>query len=148
MLRFRAILTLILVAVTTFLVSCGSPDVIIPPTYTPEKIEQLQVYVAPLESFRESLATLEGFIRDRNWTDTRTYIHGPLGLLRQTTTALSRSLLPKDQPQAAEIAKDLFGHLEKIDFAASTKNIELAQTQYKKAVTAFDSFLALIPKAS
>ena len=39
-------------------------------------------------------------------------------------------------------------HLEKIDFAASTKNIELAQTQYKKAVAAFDSFLALIPKAS
>lgn len=146
--RLRAILSLILVGLTTFLVSCGSPEVVIPPTYTPQKIEQLQVFVTPLEAFREKFTTLEGFIRDRDWTNTRTYIHGPLGLLRQTTTALTRSLLPKDQPQATELVQDLFGHLEKIDFAASTKNADLAQLQYKKAVEAFDGFLNLIPKAS
>lgn len=146
--RLRALLSLILVAVTTFLVSCSSPEVVIPPTYTPQKIEQLQVFVTPLESFRENLNTLEGFIRDRDWTNTRTYIHGPLGLLRQTTTALTRSLLPKDQPKATELAQDLFGHLEKIDAAAKLKNSDLAQTHYKQAVEAFDNFLNLIPKAS
>jgi len=39
MLKFRSILSLILVLVTTLLVSCGSPNTAeIPPTYTPELV--------------------------------------------------------------------------------------------------------------
>lgn len=149
MLRFRSILTLVLVLITTFLVSCGgSPEVKVPPTYTPEKIEQLQVYITPITEAREKMAIVADLIAKKNWVDTRTYIHGPLGGLRLQMLNLSRSLLPKDQEKAADLAKEVFGHFERIDAAAKDKNADLAYTQFKEALKDFDSFLNLLPTAN
>jgi photosystem II protein PsbQ len=146
--RFRSILALVLVLVTTFLVSCGgAPETKVPPTYTPEKIEQLQVLINPIEEAREKMAIVADLIAKKNWVDTRTYIHGPLGQLRLQMLNLSRSLLPKDRQQAADLAKDLFAHFERIDFAAKDKNADLAYSQFQEAVKVFDRFLSLLPTA-
>jgi photosystem II protein PsbQ len=147
--RFRSILSILLVLVTTLLVSCGSPQSAkIPTTYSPEKIAELQVFAAPIAEAREKMSTLKEFISEENWTDTRTFIHGPLGLLRQQMLGLSRSLLPKDQKRAVALSKELFGDFERIDTAAKERNAYQAQTQYREAVEDFDAFLNLVPKAS
>lgn len=148
MLRFRSILSLVLVLITTFLVSCGSPEAKVPQTYSPEKIEQLQVYLTPINEAREKMATVADLIAKKNWVDTRTYIHGPLGQLRSQMLNLSRSLLPKDQAVAADLAKEVFGHFERIDAAAKDKNAELANAQFREALKDFDRFLDLIPTAN
>ena len=146
--RLRSLLSLVLVLVATGLVSCSSPQVEIPTTYSPEKIAQLQVYVTPIAAARERMETLQGLIADQNWVDTQTYIHGPLGQLRQDMLGLSRSLLPKDQDKAAALAKEVFGHLERLDAAAKDKSSSQAKAQFQGAIADFDSFLDLIPQAS
>lgn len=149
MLRLRSFLSILLVLVTTVLVSCGSPKTAaIPTTYSPEKIEQLQVFVEPITEAREKMSVLQKFIAERNWTDTITYIHGPLGQLRLDMTNLSRSLLPKDQKQAMNLAKEVFSRFERLDTAAKERNIADAEYQYRKAVDNFDAFLNLVPENS
>jgi photosystem II protein PsbQ len=120
----------------------------IPTTYSPEKIAQLQVYATPIAEARERMETLQGLIADQNWVDTQTYIHGPLGQLRQDMLGLSRSLLPKDQDKAKALAKEVFGHLERLDAAAKDRSISQTKVQYQEAIADFDSFLDLIPQAS
>lgn len=146
--RLRSLLSLVLVLVATVLVSCSGPQVDLPTTYSPEKIAQLQVYVTPIAQARERLETLQGLIADQNWVDTQTYIHGPLGQLRQDMLGLSRSLLPKDQDKAKALAKEVFGHLERLDAAAKDRSISQAKIQYQEAIADFDAFLNLVPQAS
>jgi photosystem II protein PsbQ len=145
MFRFRTLISLLLVIVATLLVSCSSPQASIPTTYSLEKIVQLQRMAVPLEEYRAKMSTLAQFIGDRNWTDTRTFIHGPLGQLRKEMLSLSRSLLPKDQGKATELARETFTHFEQIDIAAKEKSLDLAQFHYQAAVKSLDSFLNLIP---
>jgi photosystem II protein PsbQ len=143
--RLRSILSIILVLVTTLLVSCGSPEATIPTTYSAGKIEQLQVYVQPIQEFRDKMSVLEDLITSKNWVDTRTYIHGPLGQLRQSMLGLSRSLLPNDEEKARQLAKNLFVHFERIDAAAKDKDSAAAITQYQEALKDFDAFLNIVP---
>lgn len=146
--RLRSLLSLVLAVVATVLVSCSSPQVEMPTTYSPEKIAQLEVYTAPIAEARGRMDTLQSLIADQNWVDTQTFIHGPLGQLRQQMLGLSRSLLPKDQDQAAALAKEVFGHLERLDAAAKDRSSAQAQVQFQEAIADFDSFLNLIPQAS
>lgn len=146
--RLRSFISLILVLVTTFLVSCSNPEVAIPSTYSPEKIAELQVYVQPIEAAREKLEVLKGLISDQNWVDTITWIHGPLGKLRQEMLGLSRSLLPKDQAEATRLAREVFGHLERLDASAKERSLSAAGVQYAEAVKDFNAFLDLIPQPS
>ncbi len=148
MIRLRSFISLLLVLVATFLVSCSSPEVSAPTTYTPEKIAELQVYVQPIQEAREKMNVLKKLISDQNWVDTRTWIHGPLGKLRQEMLGLSRSLLPKDQEQATQLAREVFGHLERLDAAAQERSLTAAGVQYGEALKDFDAFLELIPQAS
>ncbi|HAC63936.1 MAG TPA: photosystem II protein PsbQ [Cyanothece sp. UBA12306] len=146
--RLRPILSLILVFVAIFVVSCGSPKASVPTTYSPEKIEQLQVLVEPITEAREKMSVLQELIADQNWIDIQTYIHGPLGGLRQQMRNLSTSLLPKDQKAAADLGKELFNRFERLDAAAKERSISAAQSQYRQAVQDFDAYLDLIPQAS
>ncbi len=147
--RLRSLLSLVLVLVTTILVSCSSPQVEIPTTYSPEKIAQLQVYVNPIAVARDGMEErLQGLIADQNWVDTQTYIHGPLGQLRRDMLGLASSLLPKDQDKAKTLAKEVFGHLERLDAAAKDRNGSQAKIQYQEALADFDAFLNLLPQAS
>jgi photosystem II protein PsbQ len=145
---FRPILSLVLVFITTFLVSCSSPSQAkIPTVYTPEKIAQLQPFREPVALAKEQMETLKGFIQAKNWTDTRTFIHGPLGGLRQDMAIVSRKLLVKDQKTAQSLAKELFVHFERIDAAAKARESDTAEAQYLEAVKDLDAFLALIPNS-
>jgi photosystem II protein PsbQ len=145
----RPILSLVLVLVTTLLVSCSGPtQAKIPTVYSPEKVAQLQSYREPIALARESMTTLKEFIDSENWVNTRTFIHGPLGGLRQDMAVTSRKLLPKDQKNAQNLAKELFGHFERIDAAAKDRNASFVNEQYAEAIKDFDAYLNLIPTNS
>jgi photosystem II protein PsbQ len=138
-----------LVLVTTLLVSCSSPTKAkIPTVYSPEQIAQLQQFRDPIAEARATMDTLQGLIKDENWVDTRTLIHGPLGGLRQDMAIVSKKLLQKDQKAAINLAKELFNDFDRIDEAAKTRNSAGARAAYSRAVEDFDAYLDLVPSNS
>ncbi|MEC4803439.1 MAG: photosystem II protein PsbQ [Jaaginema sp. PMC 1079.18] len=145
--RLHSLLPLILAFVVTFLTACGAPEAKIPPTYTPEKIAQLQQYAGPVTTARQRMPELAALIARKNWIDVENFIHGPLGQVRGSMGFISRNLLPKDQDTAKEAAKELFVHLEKIDTAAKANRVDIAGQQYIEALKDFDAFLDLVPNA-
>jgi photosystem II protein PsbQ len=147
MTRPRSIFALMMAFLMAFLVSCSSVEAKVPTTYTTAQIQQSQRYVPTLTEFRSRMDKLGTLIQQRNWVDTRTYIHGPLGDLRNTMRTVSGSLLPKSQQQAVDLTKSLFTELVNIDLAAKDLDYAKVTASYQKAVNDFDSFLQLIPKA-
>jgi len=147
MTRPRSIFALMMAFLMAFLVSCSSVEAKVPTTYTTAQIQQIQRYVPTLTEFRSRMDKLGTLIQQRNWVDTRTYIHGPLGDLRNTMKTVSASLLPKSQQQAVDLTKSLFTELVNIDLAAKDLDYAKVTTSYQKAVNDFDTFLQLIPKA-
>ena len=145
MLRLRSVLSLLLVVVTTLLVSCSSPTVKVPDTYTPDRLSQIETFMIPVSEAREGLATLGEFVATDNWVDTRTYIHGPYGFLRRDLTYLANTLLPSDKEQAKELIDDIFAHLERLDAAAKENSSAVTNNEYRQAVASFNAYLDLIP---
>lgn len=144
----KRFLPLILVLVVTFLTACGgSPEAKVPPTYTAEKIAQLQQYAGPITAARQRMPELAILILKKEWIDVENFIHGPLGQVRGSMGFISRNLLPKDQDTAKQAAKELFVHLEKIDTAAKANRVDIAEQQFAEALKDFDAFLDLIPDA-
>jgi len=141
----RSFFAVILVLVATVLVSCSSPQAVVP-TYTPERIQTLNTYRIPVDKARTKMSELGELIQEENWNTTLSYIHGPLGFLRRDFRYLSSNLIPEDDEKAQEIAADLFLRLENIDVAAKEKNSTVAAAQYLKAVNDLDSYVRLIPK--
>jgi photosystem II protein PsbQ len=147
MTRPRSIFALMMAFLMAFLVSCSSVEAKVPTTYTTAQIQQIQRYVPTLTEFRSRMDKLGTLIQQRNWVDTKTYIHGPLGDLRNTMKTVSASLLPSSQQQAVDLTKSLFTDLVNIDLAAKDLDYAKVTASYQKAVNDFDSFLQLIPKA-
>ena len=143
---YRSLLAVMLTLVMTLLVSCSSPTVTKPPTYTPDKIAQIQKYASTVTDLRETMPTLATSIQNRNWTEVGSFIHGPLGELRQKMSYLTRELLPQDQKAAREATQDLFTRLETIDLATQSGNYQKAVDNYRLAIKDFDAFLQLIPE--
>ncbi len=144
---FRSVLSLMLVLVATVLVSCGSPQVSAPPTYTPEKLQVIKTYRIPVDVARDKMNTLGEFIQKEDWVNVKSFIHGPLGFLRRDFRYLSEALLPDDKTQATELAKDIFLRLENIDAAAEEKAYKIAKAQFNQALGDFDAYIKLIPDA-
>ena len=142
---FRPILSLILVLATTFLVSCSGPSASAPPSYNAERLQKISTYRIPVDVAQKRLSELEKFIIEEDWTNTESFIHGPLGLIRRDMTYLSNALIPVDQEKALELAKDVFKHLEDIDAAAVDDNSRQAFNEYQQLVSDFDGYLQLIP---
>jgi photosystem II protein PsbQ len=147
MTRTRSIFALMMAFLMAFLVSCSSVEAKVPTTYTAAQIQQIQRYVPTLTELRSRMDKLGTLIQQRNWVDTKTYIHGPLGDLRNTMKTVSASLLPSSQQQAVDLTKSLFTDLVNIDLAAKDLDYAKVTASYQKAVNDFDSFLQLIPKA-
>ncbi len=146
--RYRAVVGVLLAAIATFLVSCGSGPAAVAPTYTPEKITQLQSYVNRIETSRERLPELESYIQKDNWVNVDNFTHGPLGELRSELTRLSSQLLPDDQPKAKMLAEDILGHLQNIDEASQGRRYDEAIAQYREFVDDFDAFLSVVPEGA
>ena len=142
---FRSFLSVILILVATVLVSCGSPQASAPPTYTPEKLQQIETYRIPVDNARNNMSRLKELIQEQDWLDTRSYIHGPLGFLRRDFRYLSDSLLPDDAKQAKAISEDIFLRLENIDAAAKDQDSRTVATEFNKAISDFDEYIDLIP---
>lgn len=146
--RFRSILSLLLAVVAVVVVGCGSSADAPPPTYTSEQISQIQRSLPTVTDLREKMPLLESKIQSEDWTDVKSFIHGPLGELRQKMSYVTRQMLPQDQKEASNLAKDLFESLEAIDVAADAGNYQAAIKNYGTAVKDFDDFLALVPEAA
>jgi len=144
--RYRAVVGVLIAAIATFLVSCGSAPDAVAPTYTPEKISQLQNYVNRVEIARERLPELENYIEKDNWVNVDNFTHGPLGQIRTELTRLSNQLLPVDQPKAKAMTEEMLGHLQNLDEASQGRNYGNAISQYREFVDDFDTFLSIVPK--
>lgn len=148
MARYRSILGILLAAIATFLVSCGGPSTPETTTYTPEQIEQIQTFTPAVEQMRSRFPELEEYIRQKDWVNVKSFIHGPMGDLRMRLGQLAARLLPPDQKQAKSLADDLFNRLERLDEAAENYNQIEAGRQYRQALDDFDAFLELVPSES
>ncbi|QLE58283.1 photosystem II protein PsbQ [Nostoc sp. TCL26-01] len=149
MARQRSIISLILVLLATFLISCGSPTTAVaPPTYTTAQLEKIQGYSPEIQAVRDRSDELKTLIQKGEWIDVGNFIHGPITEARLTMTYITPNLLPKDQPTARQITKDLLNHLVKIDQAATAGNTQLALSNYKAAYADIDKFVELLPETS
>ncbi|XGB43979.1 MAG: hypothetical protein LVS60_06150 [Nodosilinea sp. LVE1205-7] len=86
-------------------------------------------------------------MQNQDWVNVQSFIHGPMGELRARVNRLAASLLLRDQPQAEALAKEIYGHLERLDEAAANGQQTAAGREYRNALDDFDSFLSLIPSA-
>jgi photosystem II protein PsbQ len=149
MARQHSILSLILVILTTFLISCGGPTVATaPPTYTTSQLEKIQEYLPEVLSVRDRSQELQKLIETNDWIYVGNFIHGPMTSLKQNMSYITSNLLPKDQTQGRKITRDLLNHLVKIDQAAANRNSQLALTNKQAAFADIDNFLQLLPQTS
>ena len=141
----RSLLSLMLVLVATVLVSCSGPKASIPQVYTPEKLQTIKIYRIPVKIAKKNIYSLSGLISDENWTDVKSVIHGPLGVLRRDLRYLSEALLPDDKEKSLEISEDLFLRLENLDAAADEQSYSDAIAAYNKVTADLDAYIKLIP---
>lgn len=149
MIRFQSILTWLVALIAVVLVSCGGPTTTteVPTTYTPDQITRVQRYVPSLTAARERMETeLAREIEAKDWQEVSTFLHGPLGQALQDMNTVARNLLPQDQENARQLARQLFDNLVDIDQAGKIDNVSLARQQYAAALNDFDQFLELLPQ--
>lgn len=146
MARYRSILAFILVIITTLLVSCGSPTPTVKgPLYTTTQLEQIQRAASDIEGLRERLQEVPPLIQAKEWNDVITFIHGPLGELREKMIRLARTLTPTSQQAAQKAAREVFEHLNEIDTAAQARDANKALLNYNEALKDFEAFFKLLP---
>lgn len=146
MVRQRSIFSFFLVLLATFLISCGGPGVAVaPPTYTATQLERIQAYVPEIQAVRDRSQELKTLIQRGDWINVRNFIHGPITEARLNLTYVTSNLLPKDQPAARQITRDLFNDLVKLDKATSAGKPQPALTSSEAAFADIDKFLNLLP---
>ena len=144
---FRPLISILLVFVSIFVVSCGDGSQAKAPTYSVAQLAQIQATNKNLVALSERLPELATMIEKRDWNNVKSFIHGPLGDIRTRLSGLSRELLPGTKEQALAISKEIFVHLNKIDEAASGNDYKVAIVNYGEALKDFASFEKLIPQA-
>ena len=150
MARYRSILSLMLVIVATFVVSCSSPSAVkLPQTYTVSELELIQRSLPEILTLRDRMSKeLQTLIQRRDWIDVSNFIHGPLGELRLEMINISRSLLPPEQDKARQLTRALFDNLVKVDQAAKDGQPQKVMQNYQEALANIDNFLKLVPTSS
>ncbi|BAZ16024.1 hypothetical protein NIES4071_78970 [Calothrix sp. NIES-4071] len=146
MARQRSIISLILVFLATFLMSCGGPSVATPPpTYTQAQLEKIEGYLTDIVAVRDRKSELGKLILEKEWIKVGNFIHGPMAEARLDMTYIVPNLLPSEQAPARKVARDVFDHLVKVDQAASSGNQIAAATNYEAVYSDIDKFLNLMP---
>ncbi|WOD40888.1 photosystem II protein PsbQ [Nodosilinea sp. E11] len=143
--RFRPLLGILLAIAATCLVACSGPAAKIPTTYTPEILQQVELYTPAVAELRDRFPELQGYIQQKDWVNVQSFIHGPMGEMRVRINRLANTLLTKDKPQAQSLAKEIYSHLERLDEAAANDQQVIAGQEYRNALDDFDSFLSLVP---
>ncbi|MCS6813286.1 MAG: photosystem II protein PsbQ [Cyanobacteria bacterium] len=119
----------------------------VPLTYTPAQQEQIQRFLTPVTALRDRMNELSTLIEKENWTDVRSFIHGPLGELRRRMNYLSDRLLPADRKVAKAQAMAVYGHLNELDAAAAAFSYSRSRQHYQDALADFDAFLETVQKS-
>lgn len=149
MARQRTFISVILVFITTFLLGCGGPSVATaPPTYTPAQLEKIQEYKTDILAVRDRAPELQSLIEKRDWVKVGNFIHGPVTEARYDMNYIVPNLLPKEQPTAQKVARDLTSSLVKIDQAANAGNQRVALSSFDAAFSSIEKFLDLLPEVS
>ncbi|MBD2231368.1 photosystem II protein PsbQ [Phormidium tenue FACHB-1052] len=136
---------ILLAVVASCLVACGGPAAKIPTTYTPELLQQVELYTPAVAELRDRFPELQSYIQKKDWVNVQSFIHGPMGEMRTRVNRLAGTLLIKDKPQAQSLAKEIYTHLERLDEAAANNQQVIAGQEYRNALDDFDSFLSLVP---
>jgi photosystem II protein PsbQ len=110
------------------------------------QLEKIQAYVPEIQAVRDRSEELTTLIKKGDWINVRNFIHGPITEARLNLTYVTPNLLPKDQPTARQITRDLFNDLVKLDKATSAGNPLVALNNSQAAFADIDKFLQLLPK--
>jgi photosystem II protein PsbQ len=144
---FRPLISILLVFISVFIVSCSDGSEAKPPTYSSAQLVQIQAASKNVTTLSDRLPELATMIQKRDWNNVKSFIHGPLGDIRTRMYGLSRELLPGTKEQALAISKEIFVHLNKIDEAAGNNDYPVAIRNYGEALKDFATFSKLIPQA-
>jgi photosystem II protein PsbQ len=143
---FRPLISVLLVFISVFIVSCGDGSQAKAPTYSPTQLSQIQATNKNVTALRDRFPELATMIQERDWNNVKSFIHGPLGEIRTRMSGLSRELLPGSKEKALAASKEIFTHLNKIDEAADARDYKVAIRNYGEALKDFEAFESLIPQ--
>jgi photosystem II protein PsbQ len=144
---FRPLISLILVFISVFVVSCSDASQAKAPTYSAAQLVQIQTTTKNVTALTDRLPELSAMIQKRDWNNVKSFIHGPLGDIRVLMSALSRELLPGTKEKALATSKEIFVHLNKIDEAAGNNDYPGAIRNYGEAIKDITTLFTLTPKA-
>lgn len=146
MAKYRSILALVFCTLMAIvMVGCSSPAAV-KPTYTPDKIAEIQGYAKDLSEFSDRLPELQQLIQQENFIFARNFIHGPLGEIRVVMSRIANDLLPNEQKPARDLAKQIANDLVEIDQASAANNYKEAIRYYGETVKDLEAFAKLIPQ--
>ena len=144
---FRPLISILLVFISVFVVSCGDGSQAKAPTYSATQLAQIQTTTKNVTALTDRLPELSAMIQKRDWNNVKSFIHGPLGDIRILMSALSKELLPGTKEKALATSKEIFGHFNKIDEAASNNDYPGAIRNYGEAIKDITTLFSLAPKA-
>ena len=142
----RSLMGIFLVAIATLLVSCGSGGkVAAPPTYSADQLAQISIYSGRIQTSKNRLPELAGYIRDENWANVDNFIHGPLGELRTRMKRLAYLLLTEDKSQALKLSDKISDDLDDMSAAVKVFDGNRTNETYIRFAKDLSTFLDLIP---
>jgi photosystem II protein PsbQ len=144
---FRPLISILLVFISIFVVSCGDGSQAKAPTYSPTQLAQIQITTKNVTALTDRLPELSAMIQKRDWNNVKSFIHGPLGDIRILMSALSKQLLPGTKEKALATSKEIFVHFNKIDEAAGNNDYPGAIRNYGEAIKDITTLFSLTPKA-
>jgi photosystem II protein PsbQ len=146
MARYRALISLVLVLVATFLVSCGGPAAVAPPpTYTPTQLEKIQDYATGILGNHQRIEELLPAVKAQDYQEVQAFLSGPLGQMLQDMRNLNRNLLPKDQKAAGDLTRSLFDDFVDILKGTERKDMTAALRGFDDAARDFGRYMDLLP---
>ncbi len=144
---FRPLISILLVFISVFVVSCGDGSQAKAPTYSTAQLARIQTTTKNVTALTDRLPELSAMIQKRDWNNVKSFIHGPLGDIRILMSALSRELLPGTKEKALATSKEIFVHFNKIDEAAGNNDYPGAIRNYGEAIKDITTLFSLAPKA-
>lgn len=144
----RSVMAVFLAAIATLLVSCSSGGkAAAPPTYSADQIAQITIYANRIQTSKNRLPELAGYVRERNWANIDNFIHGPLGTLREQMNRLAYQLLPADKAEALALSDKISNDLEAMSAAVGAFDGSRTNTAYIRFAKDLSTLLNLVPTA-
>ena len=95
---------------------------------------------------RDRLPELAELVNKRNWVFTRNLIHGPMQEVGRQMLYINKRLLPSEQPEANQRAKNLKDALADLDEAARLQDGDALRKGYIKVASGFGLYAQILPE--